>query len=626
MDADEPSTFADLGLRPELLAALAEPRLRGADADPARGDPAAARRAATCSARPRPAPARRRPSRCRCCSGMAGRRPGAAAVGAGPRADPRAGHAGLRGDPPLRPRARRAGAADLRRPADRPPAARAASAASTSWSPRPAARSTTSAAARSRLDARRRSSCSTRPTRCSTWASPRTSRRSSTATPDDAADRAVLGHDAAAHRRHRPPPPARPGAHRDRPRAAAPPARPRRCARAPTSCRGRTSRRRSAACSTSRRPTAAIVFCRTRDEVDELTETLNGRGYRAEALHGGMSQEQRDRVMGRLRAGTADLLVATDVAARGLDIDQLTHVVNYDVPSAPGGLRAPHRPRRPGRPRGRGDHAGRAARAPAAQEHRAGDQADDRDREGADGRRPARPPAGADPRRAARERCSSDDLERVPGRGRDAHRRVRRDGGRARRGEAGPRGGRRPTADEEEIPEVAPGPGGTGAPATPDGSPGRAGRAAARSAAGPGRAATTRLFVGGRARPPGIRPQDLVGAIAGESRLSRPRHRRHRDRRPVLARRGARGRGRRGDRRRCGRPGSRARRCRCAATGAAHHADGGARRVRATGVQATRRAPEGGSRRTAGAFSARPPRIGRGKCSVSRRRCPSRSR
>jgi ATP-dependent RNA helicase DeaD len=82
-------------------------------------------------------------------------------------------------------------------------------------------------------------------------------------------------------------------------------------------------------------PTAAIVFCRTREEVDSLTETLNGRGYRAEALHGGMSQEQRDRVMGRLRGGSADLLVATDVAARGLDIEQLTHVVNYDVPSAP---------------------------------------------------------------------------------------------------------------------------------------------------------------------------------------------------------------------------------------------------------------------------------------------------
>lgn len=82
-------------------------------------------------------------------------------------------------------------------------------------------------------------------------------------------------------------------------------------------------------------PDAAIVFCRTRNEVDELTETMNGRGYRAEALHGGMSQQQRDRVMERVRGETADLLVATDVAARGLDIDHLTHVVNYDVPSAP---------------------------------------------------------------------------------------------------------------------------------------------------------------------------------------------------------------------------------------------------------------------------------------------------
>jgi len=81
-------------------------------------------------------------------------------------------------------------------------------------------------------------------------------------------------------------------------------------------------------------PTAAIIFCRTRTEVDELTATMNGRGYRAEALHGGMDQNQRDRVMGRLRDGSAELLIATDVAARGLDVDQLTHVVNYDVPSA----------------------------------------------------------------------------------------------------------------------------------------------------------------------------------------------------------------------------------------------------------------------------------------------------
>ncbi|MFI5493706.1 DEAD/DEAH box helicase [Actinoplanes sp. NPDC051859] len=82
-------------------------------------------------------------------------------------------------------------------------------------------------------------------------------------------------------------------------------------------------------------PTAAIVFCRTREEVDQVTETLNGRGYRAEALHGGMSQDQRDRVMSRLRAGSTELLVATDVAARGLDVEQLTHVINFNVPVAP---------------------------------------------------------------------------------------------------------------------------------------------------------------------------------------------------------------------------------------------------------------------------------------------------
>jgi ATP-dependent RNA helicase DeaD len=82
-------------------------------------------------------------------------------------------------------------------------------------------------------------------------------------------------------------------------------------------------------------PTAALVFCRTRLEVDDLTESLKGRGLRVEPLHGGMSQEQRDRVMKKLRAGTLELVVATDVAARGLDISHLSHVVNYDVPSSP---------------------------------------------------------------------------------------------------------------------------------------------------------------------------------------------------------------------------------------------------------------------------------------------------
>jgi ATP-dependent RNA helicase DeaD len=82
-------------------------------------------------------------------------------------------------------------------------------------------------------------------------------------------------------------------------------------------------------------PPSALVFCRTRLEVDTLVETLNAHGYRAEALHGGMQQRQRDAVMNRFRSAKADLLIATDVAARGLDIEQLSHVVNYDLPSAP---------------------------------------------------------------------------------------------------------------------------------------------------------------------------------------------------------------------------------------------------------------------------------------------------
>jgi ATP-dependent RNA helicase DeaD len=82
-------------------------------------------------------------------------------------------------------------------------------------------------------------------------------------------------------------------------------------------------------------PTSAIIFCRTRTEVDELTEALAIRGYRPEALHGGLTQMQRDRVMGRFREGVADLLIATDVAARGLDVEHVSHVINYDIPQTP---------------------------------------------------------------------------------------------------------------------------------------------------------------------------------------------------------------------------------------------------------------------------------------------------
>ena len=82
-------------------------------------------------------------------------------------------------------------------------------------------------------------------------------------------------------------------------------------------------------------PTSAIIFCRTRTEVDELTEALAVRGYRPEALHGGLGQPQRDRVMSRFREGVADLLIATDVAARGLDVEHVSHVINYDIPQSP---------------------------------------------------------------------------------------------------------------------------------------------------------------------------------------------------------------------------------------------------------------------------------------------------
>src|SRR6185503_21257261 len=82
-------------------------------------------------------------------------------------------------------------------------------------------------------------------------------------------------------------------------------------------------------------PASAIVFCRTRLEVEELTDTLKSHGYDAQALHGGMEQRQRDRVMAMFRQEQAHVLVATDVAARGLDIDHVSHVINYDIPTAP---------------------------------------------------------------------------------------------------------------------------------------------------------------------------------------------------------------------------------------------------------------------------------------------------
>lgn len=76
----------------------------------------------------------------------------------------------------------------------------------------------------------------------------------------------------------------------------------------------------------------AIIFCRTKKTVDEVAESLKVRGYLAEAIHGDLSQRERERVMGKFRRGEIELLVATDVAARGLDISDVTHVINYEIP------------------------------------------------------------------------------------------------------------------------------------------------------------------------------------------------------------------------------------------------------------------------------------------------------
>jgi ATP-dependent RNA helicase DeaD len=257
-------------------------------------------------------------------------------------------------------------------------------------------------------------------------------------------------------------------------------------------------------------PAAAIVFCRTREEVDQVAEALNGRGYRAEALHGGMGQEQRDRVMGRLRGGIADLLVATDVAARGLDIEQLTHVVNYDVPSAPEAY--VHRVGRVGR-------AGREGVAITLAEPREHRMLQTIERVTRQRIMVEKVPTVADLRarrleltRAALEDCLlQDNLERfrvvvesltdefdVMDVAMAAVKLAHEAGGGA--------------ADEEDIPQLE-APAGreprgrrTGAPREE-----RRGRAPA--------AGMTRVFVGA-GRGSGVRPQDLVGAITGESNLS----------------------------------------------------------------------------------------------------------
>ncbi|WP_433175021.1 DEAD/DEAH box helicase [Actinoallomurus sp. CA-150999] len=259
-------------------------------------------------------------------------------------------------------------------------------------------------------------------------------------------------------------------------------------------------------------PTAAIVFCRTREEVDTLTENLNGSGYRAEALHGGMSQEHRDRVMGRLRGGTAELLIATDVAARGLDIEQLTHVVNYNVPSAPETY--VHRIGRVGR-------AGREGVAITLAEPREHRMLKAIERQTKQRIAVRKVPTVADlrarrlelTRAALQESLMEDDLQQFlavvePLAEEFDVMEVALAAVKLAYDSSGA------TVDEEEIPEVAPQPSRDGR----DGRDRRDGGRRERRGRGPAEG-MTRLFVGA-GRSAGIRPQDLVGAIAGESRLS----------------------------------------------------------------------------------------------------------
>jgi ATP-dependent RNA helicase DeaD len=255
-------------------------------------------------------------------------------------------------------------------------------------------------------------------------------------------------------------------------------------------------------------PAAALVFCRTRTEVEDLAETLSSRGYRPEALHGGMTQEQRDRVMRAFRSGSADLLVATDVAARGLDVEHLSHVINFHVPNA-----AESYVHRIGRV-GRAGRAGVAVTIAEPREHRML-----RDIERATGQRieVARVPTVADLRARRFELTRASLREALVEGGLDEYRVILE----ALAEEFDPidvalaavKLAHRSTASdgerEEDIPDAAPAKGRDREPGPRDGGKRRGGQ----RGPGPGMA---KLFISA-GRNVGVSPRDLVGAIANET-------------------------------------------------------------------------------------------------------------
>ncbi len=155
-------------------------------------------------------------------------------------------------------------------------------------------------------------------------------------------------------------------------------------------------------------PEQAIVFVRTKIRCDQLFRTLRDRGMNVRALHGDMSQGSRDGVMLAFKGGRVPILVATDVAARGLDISTVTHVINYDVPDLPRHLRAPHRAHRARRALGPRDHVRRGSPEARA----GGDRTPHRDRDRRSGRRAwwSRPrPCSERPRRHSKPRVKRRD-------------------------------------------------------------------------------------------------------------------------------------------------------------------------------------------------------------------------
>jgi ATP-dependent RNA helicase DeaD len=249
-------------------------------------------------------------------------------------------------------------------------------------------------------------------------------------------------------------------------------------------------------------PSSALVFCRTRLEVDSLVETLNAHGYRAEALHGGMLQRQRDAAMNRLRTAKADLLIATDVAARGLDVPQLSHVFNYDLPSAPDAY--VHRIGRTGR----AGREGTAITLIEPREHRHLRQIESTTKQKIEvGQLPTVADLRAKrlelTRASLRERILLGDLDDV----RVVIQSLAEEFDLADVAAAAVKLAHAAAGDDEEphIPDQEP-------QRTADGNRGRRpGRMSGQSGDG-----VTRLFIGA-GRNAGIRPADLVGAITGEA-------------------------------------------------------------------------------------------------------------